>query len=98
MPIERSLEIERPYKGNRRLVRTGRFPVPMVAKIGRLIATLFRRAMASRPRGRDIRAEKQGDGWGYKVIRPPKAATASGKQLVRSIQAAFRNIVKSLPT
>jgi biotin operon repressor len=66
MPFERSLEIERRLDDVLRLIRTGRFSTPKLAKeLGISIPTISRCVTALRVRGHDIRAEKQRGRWRY---------------------------------
>jgi predicted DNA-binding transcriptional regulator YafY len=66
MPFERSLEIERRLDDVLRLISTGRFSTPMLAKeVGVSIPTISRCVTALRLRGHDIRAERHEDGWRY---------------------------------
>ena len=75
MPFERSLEIERRLEEVLRLIRTGRFSTPMLAKeIGVSIPTISRCITALRERGHDIQAERHEAGWHY--VLPGKTAGA----------------------
>jgi biotin operon repressor len=75
MPFERSQEIERRLDDVLRLIRTGRFSTPMLAKeVGVSIPTISRCVTALRLRGHDIRAEKNGNSWRYFLVRQPNAA------------------------
>lgn len=86
MPFERSLEIERRLADVLDLIRTGRFSTPMLAeKVGVSIPTISRCVMALRARGHDIRAEKIGDAWAYRLsarhaqLKPRHGRTGSCK-------------------
>lgn len=86
MPFERSLEIERRLDQILGLIRTGRFSTPMLAQeVGVSIPTISRCVTALRARGHDIRAEKIGDAWAYRLFtrhvrtRPRHGKTASRK-------------------
>jgi predicted DNA-binding transcriptional regulator YafY len=51
-----------------RLIRTGRFSAPALAKeVGVSIPTISRIVAALRERGHAIRSEKHGDGWRYVI-------------------------------
>jgi biotin operon repressor len=89
MPFERSLEIERRLDQVLRLIRTGRYSTPMLAKeLVVSIPTISRCVTALRQRGHDIRAENQGDSWRYVL-----ASKTVGSQKFKSgpfAQAATR--------
>ena len=73
MPFERSLEIERRLNVILRLIGTGRFSTPMLAKkTGVSIPTISRCVTALRRRGHGIRAEKHGNSWRYVITRSTK--------------------------
>ena len=70
MPFERSLEIEHRLDNVLRLIHTGRFSTPMLAKeAGVSIPTLSRCVTALRERGHDIQAERSSQGWRYVAAR-----------------------------
>jgi biotin operon repressor len=82
MLYERSFEIEKRLDHVLRLIRTGKYSTPKLAEeVGVSIPTISRCVTALRERGHDIRAEKNGNGWRYLLVRPPKAAnrTESGQ-------------------
>jgi biotin operon repressor len=73
MLYARSLEIEQRLDHVLRLIRTGKFSTPKLAEeVGVSIPTISRCVSALRERGHDIRAEKQGNGWHYILVRQPK--------------------------
>ncbi|MGC1723623.1 MAG: hypothetical protein WA746_31970 [Isosphaeraceae bacterium] len=75
MLYARSLEIEQRLDHVLRLIRTGRYSTPKLAgEVGVSIPTISRCVTALRDRGHDIRAEKQGNGWRYLLVRPSKAS------------------------
>ena len=75
MLYARSLEIGQRLDHVLRLIRTGRYSTPKLAEeVGVSIPTISRCVTALRERGHDIRAEKQGNGWRYFLVRPPKAS------------------------
>ena len=70
MPFERSLEIERRLDHVLRLIRTGQYSTPMLAEeVGVSIPTISRIVAALKERGHVIRAENQGNGWRYVLVR-----------------------------
>jgi biotin operon repressor len=74
MLYARSLEIEQRLDHVLRLIRTGKYSTPKLAdEVGVSIPTISRCVTALRDRGHNIRAEKQGNGWRYVLVRPPKA-------------------------
>jgi biotin operon repressor len=82
MLYERSLGIERRLDHVLRLIRTGRYSTPKLAEeVNVSIPTISRCVTALRERGHDIRAEKNGNGWRYVLVRPSKAvdSTDSGQ-------------------
>jgi hypothetical protein len=80
MPFERSLEIESRLDDVLRLIRTGRFSTPILAKeVGVSIPTISRCVMALRVRGHSIRAEKRRDGWRYVLTGKRKPAKDQAK-------------------
>lgn len=83
MPFERSLEIEQRLGAILRLIRTGRFSTPKLAKeVGVSVPTMSRCVMALRKRGHNIRAERRRNEWRYVLSQParkrPPAPRARG--------------------
>lgn len=79
MLYARSLEIEQRLDHVLRLIRTGRYSTPKLAEEVRVsIPTISRCVNALRERGHDIRAEKQGSGWRYFLVRPSRASKRNG--------------------
>lgn len=75
MLYQRSQEIEQRLDQVLRLIRTGRYSTPMLAEeVGVSIPTVSRCVTALRERGHDIRAEKNGAGWHYVLIRKQRAS------------------------
>lgn len=69
MLYDRSLEIETRLDTVLRLIRTGRYSTPALAKqVGVSIPTISRIVAALRERGHDIQAERTSKGWRY-VLR-----------------------------
>jgi len=69
MLYQRSLEIENRLDAVLRLIRTGQYSTPRLARdLGVSIPTVSRCVTALRERGHDIRAEKHAAGWRY-VLR-----------------------------
>ncbi len=78
MLYERSLGIGKRLDHVLRLIRTGRYSTPTLAEeVGVSIPTISRYVTALREMGHDIRAEKQGNGWRYILVRQPKDARRS---------------------
>jgi biotin operon repressor len=76
MLYARSLEIEQRLDRVLRLIRTGKYSTPLLAEdVGLSIPTISRCISALRERGHDIRAERNGNGWHYILVRQPKDAT-----------------------
>jgi biotin operon repressor len=83
MPFERSLQIEERLDAVLRLIRTGRFSTPKLAKeVGVSIPTISRCVTALRERGNDIRAERYDGGWRY-VLERIRPSTGKDKQAGR---------------
>ena len=69
MVYARSLEIGKRLDNVLRLIRTGRYSTPKLAKkVNVSIPTISHCATALRERGHDIRAEKHGNGWCYVLV------------------------------
>lgn len=78
MLYERSLEIENRLDHVLRLIRTGRYSTPGLAEeVGVSIPTISRCVTALRGRGHDIRAEKNGNGWHYILVRSANRTSGS---------------------
>jgi biotin operon repressor len=68
MQYQQSLTIARRLEETLRLIQTGSYSTPALAKqIGVSIPTISRCIQALRERGSDIRAEKLDDGWRYSL-------------------------------
>ncbi len=75
MLYQRSFEIGQRLDTVLCLIRTGRYSTPRLAeKLGVSIPTISRYVTALRERGHDIRAEKNGSGWRYVLLKNPRPA------------------------
>jgi biotin operon repressor len=88
MLYQRSLGIEKRLDQVLKLIRTGRYSTPGLAEqVGVSIPTISRCVTALRERGHEIRAEKQGSGWRYVLVRQRKDA---GQPVPRHLAEAMR--------
>ena len=75
MQYQRSHDIERRLLAVLALVRTGQHSTREIAeKLGVSVPTVSRDVTALRERGHSIKAEKQADGWAYRLEIPLKLA------------------------
>lgn len=73
MLYQRSLEIETRLDTALRLIRTGLYSTPSLAReLGVSIPTVSRCVTALRERGHDIRAKRDGNAWRYTLARNPR--------------------------
>jgi transposase len=85
MLYKRSLEIERRLEAVLALVRAGGYSTPMIAEeLGVSVPTVSRAICALKERGRQIRAEKQSDGWSYVLDEP--AGSSRRRELTEARQ------------
>jgi predicted DNA-binding transcriptional regulator YafY len=69
MPYKRSLDIEERLRTVLRLIGSGEYSTPMIARaIGVSIPTISRDVTALRERGHDIRSERKRSGWHYVLL------------------------------
>jgi biotin operon repressor len=88
MLYQRSLGIEKRLDQVLKLIRTGRYSTPGLAeRVGVSIPTVSRCVTALRERGHEIRAEKQGSGWRYVLVRQLKDG---GQPVSRQLAEATR--------
>jgi len=79
MRYQHSLKIHERIEVVLQLIETGQYSTPALAeKIGVSIPTISRIVAALREQGHDIRAEKQADGWAYRLLA--KQAKASSRK------------------
>jgi hypothetical protein len=70
MLYQHSMEIQERLESVLVLIETGQYSTPALAKeVGVSIPTVSRIVAALRERGHDIRAEKNGNGWRYVLMR-----------------------------
>ncbi|HQX49127.1 MAG TPA: HTH domain-containing protein [Planctomycetaceae bacterium] len=68
MLYQRSLEIEQRLESVLQIIRRGGYSTPSIAnELGVSVPTISRAVCALRERGNRIRAEKQADGWCYRL-------------------------------
>ncbi len=68
MLYQRSLEIEQRLESVLQIIRRGGYSTPLIAnELGVSVPTISRAVCALRERGNRIRAEKQADGWCYRL-------------------------------
>jgi biotin operon repressor len=80
MLYQRSMDIERRLGAVLRLIRSGGYSTPMIAKqLGISIPTVSRDVTALRERGHDIRSERKADGWRYVLANEPSIAPSSDR-------------------
>ncbi len=69
MLYQRSLDIERRLNAVLRLIRSGGYSTPMIAKQLRVsIPTISRDVTALRERGHDIKSQRKNDSWRYVLV------------------------------
>lgn len=70
MRYRKSLEIEQRLAEALRLIQTGKYSTPLLAEtLGVSVPTISRIVAVLKERGHVIRAEKQGNGWRYALVR-----------------------------
>ena len=79
MRYHQTIEIHQRLETVLHLIGTGRYSTPALAEsVGVSIPTISRIVAALREQGHDIRAEKQADGWAYRLLA--KQAKASSRK------------------
>jgi biotin operon repressor len=80
MLYRQSLEIEQRLDAALRLIRTGRFSTPQLAKkLHVSIPTVSRCVLALRHRGHDIQAKREGDTWRYILARSARRSASPAR-------------------
>src|ERR1035437_1427858 len=81
MLYQRSLYIERRLETVLRLIRSGRYSTPMIAKqLGISIPTVSRDVTALRERGHEIRSERNHGTWRYVLASAPSSRLQASAQ------------------
>jgi predicted DNA-binding transcriptional regulator YafY len=79
MRYQQAIEIHRRLETVLRLIGTGKYSTPALAEtVGVSVPTISRIVAALRVQGHDIRAERQADGWAYRLLA--KQAKASSRK------------------
>jgi biotin operon repressor len=87
MLYQRSMDIERRLASVLRLVRSGGYSTPMIAKqLAISIPTVSRDVTALRERGHDIRSERKDGGWRYILVQNPKRSRPSVKEVLAEVR------------
>lgn len=80
MLYQRSMGIERRLVSVLRLIRSGGYSSPMIAReLGISVPTVSRDVTALRERGNDIRSQRKDDGWRYFLVRKRTKSRSSVK-------------------